>query len=103
MKGCWAQTEAQALEIAQRLWPTEGLPGELAQVLPNPEHFEQAVEVVAPETMKMPHGPDPKPYLDAIDTYRQAGYDELYIAAAGPHHREFIDMFAREVLPHFNR
>lgn len=100
MKGCWARTEAQAMEIAHKLWPTEGLRGELAQVLPNPEHFEQAVEVVPPEAVRMPHGPDPKPYLDAIETYRRAGFDELYIAAVGPHHREFMDMFSHEVIPH---
>lgn len=100
MKGCWAPTEDEALTIAHRLWPTEGLPGELSQVLPDPEHFEQAVEVVPPQAMKMPHGPDPQAYLDAVETYRKAGYDELYIAAVGPHHREFIDMFAREVIPH---
>jgi len=98
MKGCWAATDDQALAIAHRLWPTEGLPGELSQVLPDPEHFEQAVEIVSPEAMKMPHGPDPKAYLEAIDSYRRAGFDELYVAAVGPHHREFIDMFAREII-----
>jgi G6PDH family F420-dependent oxidoreductase len=100
MKGCWAPTRDEALTIAHKLWPTEGLPGELSQVLPDPEHFEQAVEIVPPDAMKMPYGPDPQAYLAAIETYRKAGYDELYIAAVGPHHREFIDMLAREVIPH---
>jgi G6PDH family F420-dependent oxidoreductase len=99
MKGCWAPTAAQALQIAHKLWSFEALPGELSRVLPNPEHFEQAVQVLPPEATKMPHGPDPQAYIDAIDTYRQAGFDELYIAAVGPHHREFIDMFTHEVIP----
>jgi len=99
LKGCWAPTAAEALEIAHRLWPTEGLPGELSQVLPDPEHFAQAVQLVGPDSMKMPHGPDPRPYVEAIEAYRQAGFDELYVAAVGPHHKEFIDMFAHEVMP----
>jgi G6PDH family F420-dependent oxidoreductase len=98
-KGCYAATVDEALAIAHRLWPTEDLPGELAQVLPDPEHFAQAAELVSPEMMKMPHGPDPKPYLDMIESYRAAGYDALHIAAVGPHYREFIDLFAREIVP----
>jgi G6PDH family F420-dependent oxidoreductase len=100
LKGCWARSAKEALDIAHRLWPTEGLPGELSQVLPNPEHFEQAVEIVTPDAMKMPHGPDPEPYIEAIGAYRKAGFDEIYIAAVGPHHRELIDMIATEVMPH---
>jgi G6PDH family F420-dependent oxidoreductase len=99
-KGCYAATTEEALKIAHRLWPTEGLPGELSQVLPTPEHFEQATTLVEPSAMKMAHGPDPKPYLDMVDTYRKAGYDELYVAAVGPHYSELIDLFRREILPH---
>ena len=98
-KGCFAATKEEALRIAHRLWPTEGLPGELSQVLPDPEHFAQAANLVTPDMMKMPYGPDPKPYLDMVDTYRDAGYDALHIAAVGPHYSELIDLFAREILP----
>jgi G6PDH family F420-dependent oxidoreductase len=97
-KGCWAPTEAEAREIAHRLWATEQLPGELAQVLPTPEHFEQASSLVTPEMISMPHGPDAQPYRDMIASYRDAGFDELYIGAVGPHYHEMIDMFAKEIL-----
>jgi len=100
LKGCWAPSTDEALDIAHRLWPTEGLPGELSQVLPNPEHFEQAVEIVTPDAIKMPHGPDPEPYIEALGAYRDAGFDEVYIAAVGPHHAELIDMIATKVRPH---
>ncbi|MGB3443977.1 MAG: hypothetical protein WBA97_35015 [Actinophytocola sp.] len=36
------------LETAHRIRPTEGLPGELAQVLPQPEHFRFWREEVVP-------------------------------------------------------
>jgi G6PDH family F420-dependent oxidoreductase len=100
MKSCWAPTTEEALEIAYRLWPNEGLPGELSQVLPTPEHFMQASTLVRPDQLKMPHGPDPQPYLDAVDAYAKAGYDTLHVAAVGPHHRELIDLYAREIIPH---
>ena len=80
-------------------WPTEQPPGELNQILPTPEHFEQAASLVNPDKVTMPHGPDAKPYLDLVDTYQRAGYDELYIGAVGPHYRELINLFARDVLP----
>jgi hypothetical protein len=38
----YAPTEDEAAQIAHRLWVNSGLPGELAQVLPSPKHFEQA-------------------------------------------------------------
>ncbi len=42
MKVCWGEDEAECRRTVHRLWPNEALPGELAQVLPTPEHFEQA-------------------------------------------------------------
>jgi len=100
VKGCWAPSADEALTIAHRLWPNEGLPGELSQVLPTPEHFAQASTLVTPDKLKMPHGPDPQPYLDAIEEYGKAGYDTLHVGAVGPHYRELIDLFAREIIPH---
>ena len=41
-KVCWAPTREQGVKTAHRLWSNSGLPGELAQVLPTPAHFEQA-------------------------------------------------------------
>ena len=42
VKVCWGADEATALEHVTHLWPNDGLPGELAQILPTPAHFEQA-------------------------------------------------------------
>jgi G6PDH family F420-dependent oxidoreductase len=100
MKSCYAENRDEALKIAYRLWPNEGLPGELSQILPTPEHIEQASTLVRPEQMKMPYGPDPQPYFDAVEEYRKAGYDSLHVAAVGPHYRELIDLYAREIIPH---
>ena len=41
-KVAWADTADEGVDHAHRLWANAGLPGELAQVLPSPQHFEQA-------------------------------------------------------------
>ena len=41
-----ARTGQSAIDTAYRLWRNAGVPGELSQVLPSPQHFEQAAELV---------------------------------------------------------
>ncbi len=100
-KVAFAPTEDEGWEIAHRLWPNAGLPGELAQVLPTPEHFEQASSLVTLESTKesVVAGNDPAPHLEQIEKYREAGYDALYIADMGPHHRAMIEFYGEQVLP----
>ena len=86
--------------LVYELWPNMGLPGELAQILPTPAHFEQAVELVSEDIGdSVPTGPDAKDYVESIREYEQAGYDELYIHNIGPHHEAFFTFFADEVRP----
>jgi len=99
-KACYAASVDEARGIAHRLWANEGVPGELAQILPLPRHFEQASELVTPDMMKMACGPDPDAHLAMVKTYEQAGYDWLYVAAVGPHYRELIELYRDEILPH---
>jgi G6PDH family F420-dependent oxidoreductase len=100
-KACYAENEDEALRIAHSLWPNAGLPGELSQVLPSPKHFEQASKLVKPEMLKdsFALGPDPRRQLAMLEQYEKAGYDEVYVANIGPHHRELIDLYARDVFP----
>jgi G6PDH family F420-dependent oxidoreductase len=101
LKVCWAPTKEQGVRTAHRLWANEELPGELAQVLPTPEHFEQADQLVTPEMVakSVPCGPDPQPYVEAIRAYADAGFDELYIQQIGPDQDEFFDFFTKKVEP----
>jgi G6PDH family F420-dependent oxidoreductase len=100
MKGCYASTEEEAVQIAHRQWASSALPGELAQVLPSPRHFEDAAELVTPDLVheQFPGGPDPKPYLESLRAYRDAGFDEVYVAAIGPFYRELIELFRTDIL-----
>jgi G6PDH family F420-dependent oxidoreductase len=104
MKACVAEDEQQARETVYRLWPNEALPGELAQILPTPAHFEQASELVSAEQASedVPCGPDPERQLEAIQAYADAGFDELYIQQIGDQQERFFELYASEILPRFN-
>jgi G6PDH family F420-dependent oxidoreductase len=101
LKVCFADSEDDGVRIAHERWPNEGLPGELAQVLPSPKHFEQASKLVTPEMTAKSHacGPDPEKHLATIQKYVDAGYDEIYVNNIGPHWPGFFDLYAKEILP----
>jgi G6PDH family F420-dependent oxidoreductase len=101
LKAAWAPTEEEGVEHAHRLWRTSGVPGELAQVLPTPRHFEQAAELVTPEMTRdsLVCGPDVERHVAAYAPYLEAGFDEVYVAAIGPHYRDMIGRFGSDVLP----
>jgi len=100
-KVCWGEDAARARATVHRLWPTEGLPGELSQLLPTPAHFEQAAALVSEEraTAAIACGPDPEAHLAQLRAYAEAGYDELYVQQVGPEQDGFFDFYAREILP----
>jgi G6PDH family F420-dependent oxidoreductase len=102
-KVCFGADEAQARRTAHRLWPNEALPGELAQVLPVPAHFEQASELVTEEMVAeaVPCGPDIDRHLQALQQFADAGVDELFVQQIGPDQDAFFGAWAREVLPRF--
>jgi G6PDH family F420-dependent oxidoreductase len=103
MKVCWDESEERARATAHRIWATESLPGELAQVLPTPAHFEQASSLVTEEMIaeQFPCGPDLERHLEAIARYEEAGFDELYIQQIGGGHERLFELYAREILPRF--
>jgi G6PDH family F420-dependent oxidoreductase len=100
-KCCWHRDAAEARRMVHRLWPNMGLPGELAQVLPTPAHFEQAAELVTEERVagSIPVGPDPEPYAAALHAYADAGYDEVYLHNIGEDQEGFLRFFTEEVRP----
>jgi G6PDH family F420-dependent oxidoreductase len=100
-KVCFMDSEDEAMETVLRLWPNEGLPGELAQVLPTPAHFEQACELVTAEHIASPVGPDLEQHVQSLQQYADAGVDELFVQQIGPEQDAFFTSWAREVLPRF--
>ncbi|HEY2772269.1 MAG TPA: TIGR03557 family F420-dependent LLM class oxidoreductase [Solirubrobacteraceae bacterium] len=101
LKVCWGEDEKRALQTVYELWPNEGLPGELAQILPTPEHFEQASQLVTEEMLAedTPCGPDVDRHVEAIKAYEEAGFDELYVNQIGPEQDAFFEAYRERVLP----
>jgi G6PDH family F420-dependent oxidoreductase len=100
-KVCFMADEEEARRTAHRLWPNEALPGELAQVLPTPAHFEQACELVTPDMLVTPVGPDIDQHVASLQQYADAGVDELYVQQIGPEQDAFFESWAPAVLPRF--
>lgn len=100
-KACYAQDVEEARKMVHTRWRSSGLPGELAQILPTPQHFEQASQLVTPEMMakEIVCGADVSAHLEQVRKFQEAGFDELYVAPVGPHFLELIDLYAKEVLP----
>jgi hypothetical protein len=98
---CWGEDEAAARRTAYERWPNEGLPGELAQVLPTPAHFEQATTLVTEEMIgeSMACGPDLDRHVAQLQAYLDAGFDEVYVQQIGPDQEGFFSVYEREVLP----
>jgi G6PDH family F420-dependent oxidoreductase len=69
--------------------------------LPNPINFEAATEPVRPEDMAdaVPHGPDPEPYLQAIEEWTDAGYDHLCFVQVGDDQERFFRFWEEELKP----
>jgi G6PDH family F420-dependent oxidoreductase len=101
LKVCWSEDEARARKTVHQLWANEALPGELAQILPTPAHFEQASELVTEEMIAqdVTCGPDVDRHLEAIRAYERAGFDELYINQIGPEQDAFFAAYREHVLP----
>ena len=100
-KVCFMADEDEGRRTAHRLWPNEALPGELAQVLPTPSHFEQACELVEPEMLITPVGPDLDAHAESMQAYADAGVDELFVQQIGPEQDAFFETWAKEILPRF--
>jgi|SRR5579884_1020543 len=101
LKVCWGADEREAVRTVHRLWPNQELPGELAQILPTPEHFEQASQLVTEEMVaqSVACGPDVERHVKEIEAYRDAGFDELYVSQIGPEQDAFFAAYREEVLP----
>jgi G6PDH family F420-dependent oxidoreductase len=101
VKVAWADTEDEGIDHAHRLWANAGVPGELSQVLPSPQHFEQASQLVTRDSTaeSVVAGNDVDRHVQQLQSYVDAGYDEVYVANMGPNYLAMIEAYGRDVLP----
>ncbi|WP_329454189.1 TIGR03557 family F420-dependent LLM class oxidoreductase [Streptomyces sp. NBC_01497] len=101
LKVCWDIDRARAAKTVHRLWPNDQLPGELAQLLPTPEHFQQASTLVTEDMVRQAVvcGDAVDDHVDSVGAYGDAGFDEVYVNQIGPDQKQFFDFYRTEVLP----
>jgi G6PDH family F420-dependent oxidoreductase len=101
LKICWGADEDECKQTVHRLWGTSAVPGEAAQELPMPGHFEQAAEILSVEQVasKYSCGPDPEAHVESFRSYEEAGYDEVYASQIGGAGKDFFRFAADELLP----
>ncbi|PRY32251.1 TIGR03557 family F420-dependent LLM class oxidoreductase [Pseudosporangium ferrugineum] len=95
----WATTEEAGVREALRTtrWALTGW--KVMSELPNPANFEAASATVREEDIRgqFAVGPDPEPYVEAVRTYVEAGYDHIVLQNAGPDPEGFIDFFQKDL------
>ncbi len=97
LKVCYAESESEAVDTAHRLWANEQLPGELAQLLPTPRHFEQASSLVTKDMVasSVPCGNDVDTFVEAINAFTSAGFDEVYLQQIGSDQERFFEFWSK--------
>lgn len=98
---CWAADTAHALHTIHEKFRWSGLGWHVLPELAQPAAFHDATRLAVPGDFadQMPHGPDVDTYLEALDEYRQAGFDRLILTQVGADQAGFLDFWERELAP----
>ncbi|HEY8591080.1 MAG TPA: LLM class F420-dependent oxidoreductase, partial [Naasia sp.] len=85
---------------ALREWPNGGMRFPRSDIR-SPFEFEQLAKLVRPEDYegRVVVSADPDVHRAAIQRYADLGADRIYLRNVGRNQREWIDVFARDVLP----
>jgi hypothetical protein len=69
-------------------------------MLPGVRGFDVATQFVKPEDLKdsIPHGPEPEPYVKAVQKALDAGFDRVVLLSAGDQ-PDFIRFFEQTLAP----
>ncbi|MGW0709557.1 LLM class F420-dependent oxidoreductase [Streptomyces sp. NPDC002643] len=101
LKVCWGHDREAAVRTVHRLWSNQLLPGEMAQILPTPSHFEQLRPLVTEEMVSENTlcGDDIDAHVSALTAFADAGFDRVFISQIGPGQQGFFDFYRTKVLP----
>ena len=96
----WATTAEEAMSNALTEWPNGGMRFPRSDIR-SPYEFEQLARLVRPDDFegRMLVSEDPDLHRAHIQRYLDLGFDRIYLHNAGRNQREWIDVFARDVLP----
>ena len=96
----WAPTDEEALANALTEWPNGGMRFPKADIR-SPFEFAQIAKLVRPEDFagRLVISADPDVHRAEIQRFVDLGFDRVYLHNVGRNQREWIDVFAAEVLP----
>jgi coenzyme F420-dependent glucose-6-phosphate dehydrogenase len=96
----WAPTHEEAMVNAITEWPNGGMRFPRSDIR-SPFEFEQLARLVKPEDFegRMLVSEEPDAHRAHIQRYLDLGFDRIYLHNVGRNQREWIDTFARDVLP----
>ena len=100
----WAPTDEQAMANALAEWPLPGIRFPRSDVR-SPGDFEQLARTVRPEDFegRMLVSSDPDVHRANLQRFVDLGVDRIFLHNAGSDQREFLEVFARDVLPKVTR
>jgi G6PDH family F420-dependent oxidoreductase len=97
----WHPDEAEARRIAHERLRFSAQGWKVMAELPNPVSFEAATEPVSEDQVAeaVPCGNDPKPFVEAIQEYADAGFEHIAVLPAGDDIEGFIRFWTEKVRP----
>lgn len=97
----WAPTEDEGLRLAHERFRFGASGWKVMSELPNPVNFDAATQHVRPEDLagSIPHGPDPEPYVAALQELREAGFEHIAVVPVGDDTQGLLKFLNEEVLP----
>ncbi|RCK70777.1 TIGR03557 family F420-dependent LLM class oxidoreductase [Desertihabitans brevis] len=100
----WAPTDEEARQNALTEWPNGGMKFPKADIR-NPQDFAEMAKLVRIEDFegRMIMSSDPDEHRAYIQRFVDLGFDRVYLHNVGRNQREWIDVFAEQVLPKLTR
>jgi probable non-F420 flavinoid oxidoreductase len=97
----WAETEDEALAVAQDQWRSNVFSSELNWNLEFPEQFDVAATHVRPEDLRhsLLISADPARHAAELRALVDLGFDGIYLHHVGQEQHRFIDVFGGKVIP----
>ncbi len=97
----WAPTKAEARAAAWSQWRGNVVGGELLATLRTCADFEAAAEFVTPDDVasRLLVSHDPLEHAERLQQFVDAGATDIYLFNVAPQQRDFIQVFAEQVLP----
>ena len=97
----WAPTEAEGHDLALGRFRFGAGGWKVMSELPNPVNFDSATSNVRPEDLadSVPSGPDPEPYVQAVRTALDAGFERVAFVPVGDDLDGMLRFWSDRVLP----